>query len=49
MTGGEPLLSKHTMRVLEWIIANPRPDLSLAINTNLVVPDSCTVDSSTSF
>lgn len=39
VTGGEPLLSKHTMRVLEWIIENPRADLSLAINTNLVVPD----------
>ncbi len=39
VTGGEPLLSKHTMRVLEWIIDHPQPSLHLAINSNLVVPD----------
>jgi organic radical activating enzyme len=39
VTGGEPLLSKHTMRVLKWIIEHPQPDLHLAINSNLVVPD----------
>jgi organic radical activating enzyme len=38
VTGGEPLLSKHTMRVLEWILEHPQPDLHLAINSNLVVP-----------
>ncbi|WP_158809990.1 twitch domain-containing radical SAM protein, partial [Beijerinckia sp. L45] len=27
ITGGEPLLSKHTMRVLEWIIEHPQPNL----------------------
>lgn len=39
ITGGEPLLSKHTMRVLKWIRDNPRPDLSLAVNSNLCVPE----------
>lgn len=38
ITGGEPLLSKNTWRVLEDIEANPRPDLNLEINTNLGVP-----------
>ena len=39
ITGGEPLLSKETFRTLDWIIANPNPDLELAINTNLGVAD----------
>ena len=39
ITGGEPLLSKETFRTLDWIIANPNPDLELAINTNLGVSD----------
>lgn len=39
ITGGEPLLSKHTWRVLDLIAANPRPDLRLALNTNMSVPD----------
>jgi organic radical activating enzyme len=39
ITGGEPLLSKHTFDVLDWIEANPRNDLTLAINTNMSVPD----------
>ena len=38
ITGGEPLLSKHTWRVLDYIDKNPRPDLQLGINTNLGVP-----------
>lgn len=37
ITGGEPLLSKETFRTLDFIIANPNPDLHLAINTNLGV------------
>lgn len=40
ITGGEPLLSKHTLRVLRWIRQNPRPDLRLAVNSNLGVPDA---------
>lgn len=39
ITGGEPLLSKNTWRVFEEIKKNPRKDLTLAINTNLQVPD----------
>jgi sulfatase maturation enzyme AslB (radical SAM superfamily) len=37
ITGGEPLLSKETFKTLDWIIANPNPELDLAINTNLSV------------
>src|SRR6056300_1618965 len=41
ITGGEPLLSKDTFKVLEYIQENweQNPNLSLAINTNLSVPD----------
>ena len=40
ITGGEPLLSKDTWRVLEEIKNNPRPDFTLAINTNMQVPQA---------
>ena len=41
ITGGEPLLSKHTFKVLDYIIENPipNPELRLGINTNLNPPD----------
>jgi organic radical activating enzyme len=39
ITGGEPLLSKDTWRVLEFIKSNPQPNLEIAINTNLSVDD----------
>jgi organic radical activating enzyme len=39
ITGGEPLLTKNTFKVLDYIIANPRPELELAINSNLCVPN----------
>ena len=39
ITGGEPLMSKETFRVLEWFIENPNPELELQVNTNLSVPD----------
>lgn len=39
ITGGEPLLSKDTFRVLDYIIENPNPNLTLGINSNLCVPD----------
>lgn len=39
ITGGEPLLSKNTWRILEDLVDNPQPDLDLAINTNMCVPD----------
>ena len=40
ITGGEPLLHKDTFRVLDEIIANPKPDLDLAINSNLGIPET---------
>jgi organic radical activating enzyme len=41
ITGGEPLLSKDTWKVLDHIIDNETPNrnLKLSINTNLGVPD----------
>ena len=35
LTGGEPLMSKHTWKLLEWFESNKR-DLYFAINSNLV-------------
>jgi hypothetical protein len=35
VTGGEPLLSPSTFRLLDEIIAKPNPELELAINSNL--------------
>jgi hypothetical protein len=39
ITGGEPLLNKNTFKVLDYIIANPNPDLEVAINTNMNPPE----------
>jgi hypothetical protein len=40
ITGGEPILSKNTFRVMDDIIENnPNPNLHLAINSNMCVPD----------
>jgi hypothetical protein len=39
VTGGEPLLTKNTFKVLDYIIENPNPELELNINSNLCVPD----------
>ncbi len=38
VTGGEPLLAKSTFKMLDYVKQNPKPDLSLGINTNLGVP-----------
>ena len=38
ITGGEPLMTKHTFRVLDYILENPNPNLELGINSNLGVP-----------
>jgi ABC-type transport system involved in cytochrome bd biosynthesis fused ATPase/permease subunit/organic radical activating enzyme len=38
ITGGEPLLSENTFKVLEEIAKNPLPNLELCINTNLGAP-----------
>lgn len=41
ITGGEPLLSKDTFKVLDEIIEtdNPNKELKLSINSNLCVDD----------
>ena len=38
ITGGEPLLSKHTMKVIDYLLENPQPNLDFAINTNACPP-----------
>ncbi len=37
ITGGEPLMNKHAMRMLDELRNNPQPNLNLLINTNLCV------------
>ena len=44
ITGGEPLLTKHTFKLMDFILANPRPDLELNINSNLCVPEKLFVE-----
>jgi organic radical activating enzyme len=39
ITGGEPLLSKDTWRVLDYILEQDIPPMELSINTNLCVDD----------
>jgi len=41
ITGGEPLMSKDTWKVLDYIIEHPDPNrkINIAINSNLGVPD----------
>lgn len=38
ITGGEPILSKDTFKVLDYIIENPNPKLCFSINSNLNPP-----------
>lgn len=38
ITGGEPLLSKDTFKVLDYIIDNPNPNLHFSINSNMCPP-----------
>lgn len=40
ITGGEPLMTKDTFRVLDYVIANPNPKLQLSINSNMCVTDA---------
>lgn len=40
ITGGEPLLSPNTFRVLEMLCSDPAPDLAFSINSNLGVPSA---------
>jgi organic radical activating enzyme len=39
VTGGEPFLNKNLQILLEKLLQNPKPHLTLAINSNLCVPD----------
>lgn len=39
ITGGEPLMSKETFKSMDWLIANPNPELEFSINSNFSVPD----------
>jgi organic radical activating enzyme len=38
ITGGEPLLSKNTFKVLDYLIDNPQPQMEFNVNSNLGVP-----------
>lgn len=38
ITGGEPLLSENTFKVLNMLKETPQPQLSLAVNSNLGIP-----------
>jgi len=40
ITGGEPLMTKDTFRILDYVIENPNPRLDLAINSNMCVPEA---------
>jgi len=40
ITGGEPLLSKDTFKILDDLIANPRPNMEFSINSNMCIPDA---------
>lgn len=39
ITGGEPLLSPHTYKLIDFINDNPNPKLEFIVNSNLCVPD----------
>ena len=39
ITGGEPLLSKHTFKVIDYLLENPQPNLVFAINSNACPPN----------
>lgn len=40
ITGGEPLMTKDTFKVLDYVIEHPNPNLHLSINSNMCVPDA---------
>lgn len=39
ITGGEPLMSKHTFKVMDFLMDNPNPNLNFAVNSNGNPPD----------
>jgi len=38
LTGGEPLLSKNTFKLMDYFIEHPQPELMFSVNTNLGTP-----------
>jgi sulfatase maturation enzyme AslB (radical SAM superfamily) len=40
ITGGEPLLSKDTFKILDYINDNPSTELNFSVNSNLCPPDA---------
>lgn len=38
ITGGEPLLSKNTFKLINYLLENPQPQLAFHINSNLGAP-----------
>ena len=38
ITGGEPLMSKHTNKVIDHLMNNPQPNLEFSINSNACPP-----------
>lgn len=43
ITGGEPLLSNNTWKILDYVNINPRPELKLSINSNMGIPHKLVV------
>lgn len=43
ITGGEPLLSNNTWKILDYVNDNPRKELKLSINSNMSVPHKLVV------
>ena len=39
ITGGEPLLSKNTFKLINYFLENPQPKLRFHVNSNLCVPE----------
>lgn len=40
ITGGEPILNKNTFKSLDYVLANPKNNLDISINSNLSVPEN---------
>lgn len=40
VTGGEPLLSPETFKLMDWLAENPRPKMQFAINSNMGMRES---------
>jgi pyruvate-formate lyase-activating enzyme len=44
ITGGEPLLSAHTWKILKYVTESPRKELNLILNTNLCINNNLMED-----